>query len=93
MRIRTFSVRNAKEILRDPLTYLFGIGFPIALLLLLTAIQRNIPVPMFDLRKLVPGISVFSMSFLALFSAQLAARDRGSSFLERLLTTPMRAAD
>lgn len=93
MRAFVFAKRNTKEILRDPLSYLFGIGFPVVLLVLLTAIQHNIPLPLFELDNLTPGISVFGLSFLALFSAQLTARDRGSSFLARLLTTPMRAAD
>lgn len=47
MKLRTFSVRTAKEILRDPLTLFFGLGFPLILLLLLTAIQANIPVELF----------------------------------------------
>ena len=44
MKIKSFAVRNAKEILRDPLTFIFGLGFPIVILLLLTAIQANVPV-------------------------------------------------
>ena len=44
MRLRTFAVRNTKEILRDPLNLFFGLGFPLVLLLLLSAIQANIPV-------------------------------------------------
>ncbi|MEE1356464.1 MAG: ABC transporter permease, partial [Clostridia bacterium] len=39
MRMLTFANRNTKEILRDPLNLGFGIGFPIVLLLLLSAIQ------------------------------------------------------
>ena len=43
MRMFTFAGRNTKEILRDPLTLFFGLGFPLVLLLLLSAIQANIP--------------------------------------------------
>ena len=50
-----FSGRNTKEMLRDPLNLAFGLGFPVVLLLLLTAIQRNIPVDLFQLEQLVPG--------------------------------------
>ena len=46
MRALTFAKRTAKEILRDPLTLAFGLGFPVVLLLLLSAIQANIPVPL-----------------------------------------------
>ena len=80
----TFSKRCAKEILRDPLNLLFGLGFPVVLLLLLSAIQANIPVPLFEIQALAPGITVFGLSFMTLFSATLIARDRESAFLQRL---------
>ena len=44
MRCAAFGVRTAKEIIRDPLSVTFGLGFPIVLLLLLSAIQANVPV-------------------------------------------------
>ena len=93
MRMLAFTKRCAKEILRDPLNLAFGLGFPIVLLLLLSAIQANIPVSLFEIESLAPGITVFGLSFMTLFSATLVARDRESSFLQRLYTTPMRARD
>ena len=93
MRMLTFAGRNAKEILRDPLTILFGLGFPLILLLLLSAIQANIPVSLFEIQSLAPGITVFGLSFITLFSATVLAKDRGSSLLQRLYTTPMTPAD
>ena len=93
MRMRTFSGRCAKEILRDPLNLAFGLGFPLFVLLLLSAIQANIPVPLFEIDHLTPGITVFGLSFITLFSATLIAKDRGSSFLQRLYTTPLTAGD
>ena len=93
MRMLTFSGRNAKEILRDPLNLAFGLGFPLVLLLLLSAIQANIPVPLFEISQLAPGISVFGLAFLTLFSATLMAKDRSSAFLQRLYTTPMTPVD
>ncbi|MBQ9083055.1 MAG: ABC transporter permease [Clostridia bacterium] len=92
-RMMTFAGRCAKEILRDPLNLLFGVGFPVVLLLLLSAIQANIPVPLFEIAHLAPGIAVFGLSFLTLFAATLVARDRESAFLQRLYTTPLQAAD
>ena len=89
----TFAKRNAKEILRDPLTLIFGLGFPIVLILLLSAIQANIPVSLFEIEVLTPGITVFGLSFMTLFSAMLIAKDRGSSLLQRLYTTPLTAMD
>lgn len=93
MKMRAFAIRNAKEILRDPLTLVFGIGFPLVLLFLLSAIQANIPVPLFEIEHLVPGVAVFGLSFMTLFSATIVSKDRSSAFLQRLYTTPMRPVD
>ena len=93
MRMMAFAQRNAKEILRDPLNLFFGLGFPIVLLLLMSAIQASIPVPLFEIERLAPGISVFGLSFMTLFSATLIAKDRDSSLLQRLYTTPMTGTD
>ena len=93
MKMLTFARRNAREIIRDPLNLAFGLGFPIVLILLLSAIQANIPVDLFKIEHLAPGITVFGLSFITLFSATLIARDRGSSLLQRLYTTPMTPLD
>ena len=93
MRMFTFAKRCAKEILRDPLNLMFGLGFPIVLLLLLSAIQANVPVKLFEIESLAPGITVFGLSFLTLFSATLIAKDRESSLLQRLYTTPLKSSD
>lgn len=93
MKLLTFSGRNAKEILRDPLTAAFGLGFPIVLILLLSALQANIPVSLFELESLTPGMTIFGLSFMTLFSATLIAKDRESTFLQRLYTSPLTAAD
>lgn len=93
MRMVTFANRNAKEILRDPLNLSFGLGFPLVLIFLLSAIQANVPVSLFDIRHMTPGIAVFGLSFLTLFSATVIAKDRGSALLQRLYTTPMTASD
>ena len=93
MRILTFANRNAKEIIRDPLTLAFGLGFPLVLILLLSAIQANVPVSLFEIEHLTPGITVFGLSFMTLFSATLIAKDRGSSLLQRLYTTPLTPLD
>lgn len=93
MRMLTFAKRCTKEILRDPLNLMFGLGFPVILLLLLSAIQANIPVDLFRIEHLSPGIAVFGLSFMTLFSATLLARDRETSFLQRLYTTPLTSMD
>ena len=93
MKRRTFANRCSKEILRDPLNIAFGLGFPITLLALLSAIQANIPADLFAIERLAPGIAVFGLSFMTLFSSTLIAKDRESALLQRLYTTPLSASD
>ena len=93
MRMMTFAKRCAKEIVRDPLNVAFGLGFPLVLLALLSRLQANIPVSLFAIDTLTPGMTVFGLSFMTLFSATLIARDRESALLQRLYTTPLTGFD
>lgn len=97
MKITLFAKRNTKEILREPLNLCFGLGFPLVLLVLLSIINANIPVEanntMFAIQNLAPGLAMFGTAFMALFAGMLLAKDRTSSFLMRLFTSPMTAAD
>jgi len=93
MRIRAFANRNAKELLRDPLTAFFGAGFPLVLLYLLSLIQKNTPVPLFEIHRLAPGVAAFGLTFIALFSALLISKDRSGSLMLRLCASPMRPSD
>lgn len=92
-RMRFFASRNAREILRDPISVGFGVAFPILLLLLLSFLKRHIPaeahMTLFEPEQLAPGVSVFSLSFLALFSALLLSRDRSSALILRLYASPL----
>ena len=88
MKTLAFASRNNKEILRDRLNLACGIGSPVVLLLLLSAIQANVPVELFAIDLLAPGIAVFGLSFISLFSGMLIAKDRSSSFVLRLFTSP-----
>lgn len=97
MRAWIFVKRCFKEIIRDPLTLVFGVGFPVILLVLLSVMNRNIPaqaaMEIFHIKNLLPGVIVFGFSFLALFGGLLLANDRESAFLTRLFTSPLRAHD
>ncbi|MCR5653553.1 MAG: ABC transporter permease [Ruminococcus sp.] len=92
-----FASRNTKEITRDIMTSLFGIGFPIVLLVLLSAINNSIPKDygpkLFNIELLAPGITVFGLSFLSLFSSMLISKDRTTSFMLRLFTSPLKPSD
>ncbi len=92
-----FTERTFKELLRNPLTLVFGVGFPVALILLLTLMQRNIPgmaesTPHFMLINFAPSMTVFGLSFIALFLGSLIANDRNSAFLSRLFASPLSAS-
>ena len=97
MRTFVFASRNTKEILRDMITLFFGLGFPLVLMVLLSAINAGIPqeaaeaTKLFQIQNLAPGISVFGLSFISLFSAQLISKDRTTSFVLRLFTSPLKA--
>ncbi len=96
MRLFAFSERNRKEILRDPLSMVFGIGFPVVLILLISFMKQNIkdmPVGVFGIENFAPGMAVFGLSFIALFLGMLIANDRNSSFLMRLFASPLTGAD
>lgn len=95
MKTLLFAKRNTKEILRDPINLLFGLGFPLILLLLLNIIDSAIPAEannaMFSIEKTAPGIATFGTAFFALFAGMLLAKDKTTSFLMRLFTSPMTA--
>ena len=95
-RCKAFSGRNAKELLRDPLTLAFGIGFPVILITLIGLMTRAIPqMPQatYGIQSFAPGMAVFGLSFLSLFLAQLIAGDRESAYLMRVFASPMTAAE
>ncbi|MBQ7455254.1 MAG: ABC transporter permease [Clostridia bacterium] len=87
-----FAGRCVKEIVRDPLTLFFGLAFPLVLLLLMSLIQANIPVALFEINHLAPGVAVFGQSFITLFAALLISRDRSTALLARLFSTPLTAS-
>ena len=93
MKFLILAKRTLKEILRDPLNLAFGLGFPLVVLGLLSAIQANVPVDLFRIDTLAPGVTVFGLSFMTLFSALLISKDRTSALLLRLYTTPLRPGD
>lgn len=97
MRMKAFALRNVKEMLRDPLSYIFGLGMPLVMLLLMTAVDAAIPPEaentLYRIDSMTPGIAVFGLTFVMLQAALLVSRDRATSLLARLYTSPMTAWD
>lgn len=98
-RTLTFSGRNLKELLRDPMSWIFGVALPLAILLIMQIILASIDgealasVPMFAVDRFVCGVVVFGYAFFSMFTAMLLSKDRSSAFLLRLFASPMRARD
>lgn len=96
MRAILFSKRNAKEILRDPLSYVFTLGIPVVMLIIFQIINNCIPgeeTPWFKLENLTPGMALFSFSFVMLYTTILVSTDKNKTFLSRLYTSPMKTKD
>ena len=91
MRMINFAKRNFKELIRDPLSLIFEIALPLFLLFIFQ--QFNIPAENYRLENFTPSIILFGFSFITLFTATLVAKDRTSSFLIRLGTSPMKSSD
>lgn len=89
-RIICLSKRNIKEMVRDPLSLVFMMGLPLVMEVLFYFIFHNLT-PQFEVKYLVPGIVVFSQTFLTLFSGILISMDRSSCFLTRLYVTKTRS--
>lgn len=74
MQIRVFSRRNALEILRDPLSYIFALGFPVLMLVIMTIVNGSIPkeagMEIFSLQNLAPGIVVFGYTFVMMLGSK-----------------------
>ena len=94
-KIVNFFKRNLKEVLRDPIIYVFCLGFPICMFLLFFVINKftNGATPTFEIPSLLPGIIVFSYSFVMLTLALIVSKDKQTSFLKRLYSSPMKAQD
>lgn len=88
--IFAFADRCRREIMRDPLSLIFGIALPLVLLVLMSLLNRALPDDIFPIARFAPGMAVFSLSFLMLFGGLLLASDRSSAFLDRCFASPMR---
>lgn len=98
MRTLSFFSRNIKEIIRDPLSIIFLIVFPVSLFVILQSVIRSMNVdisyvPQFEINKMTMSMIVFSFSFITIFLGNIIASDRESCFLLRLKATPMKSYD
>lgn len=91
-----FAGRCLRELVREPLSYIFCIGFPLVMLALMTMVNSMIPegtMTLFNIDNLSAGIAVFALSFVMLFATLSVSKDRAGAFLTRLFSSPMTAFD
>lgn len=94
-RVINFYKRNLKEVLRDPIIYIFCLGFPVVMFALFFIINKfsNGQTPTFEIPSLLPGIMVFSYSFIMLTLGLIVSKDKQTFFLKRLYSSPMKSYD
>lgn len=83
--------RNLKEMVRDPLSAIFCLAFPLVMLLLMQIIFINLEfVPdNFLIENYAAGICVFGYTFTALMVALQIAADKNTSFVKRVNISPV----
>jgi len=91
VRTINFAKRNFKEIVRDPLSFVFMLLLPLFLLFIFQ--QFNIPSDAYKIENFTAGIIVFSLAFVTMFTAILVSKDRNDSLLIRLGISPMKSYD
>ena len=92
MRSAELAKRNVKEVIRDPLSLGIAVALPLLLLLTLQALGGD-DTPFLTPTLLTPGIVLFGFVMVMFSSAMILSRDRETSLLARLLTTPLRSSD
>lgn len=97
MKSKVFAVRTWKEIMRDPLSYIFCLGFPLVMLVIMSIIDKSIPaeagMQVFRIRNLAPGIAYFGLTFVMLFTSVQVSKDRTTALLLRLYASPMKSVE
>ena len=89
-----FAKRNIKEMLRDPLSYVFALALPVVLFALLNGVFYNPQNAFwFSVDMMFAGVLTFSYSFAMLFLTILVSKDKSSAFLSRLFISPMKTKD
>lgn len=95
MKFTIFAGRNFKEIVRDPMSILMCLGFPVLLIVALALMKQSIGgmADIFEVQNFAPSMTILGMAFLSTFVGTLMSTDRNSSFLSRLFASPMKSID
>lgn len=88
-----FASRNVREMLRDPLSYIFCLALPLVMLVVMYESFYSPEAPWFALPQLVPGIAVFGLTFVMLQTTLIVSQDRSLAFFTRLRVSPLRTGE
>lgn len=99
MKCLILAERNRKELLRDPVSWIFAVALPLVILTVMQIILNSLGeetvqfVPMFAIERFTGGTLIFAFAFLTMLCSMILSKDRSSAFLSRLFASPLRAHD
>lgn len=85
--------RNLKEMKRDPISLIFCIGLPLALLIFMQLIFGNVKeggAVMFEINNFAPAIANFGYTFVMLYVSLIISGDKDSAFANRIAISPVK---
>lgn len=91
MKYRALLKKTFYEMLRDPVVYIFCLCMPILMILLFAIINHYTNgTSTFEMKSLIPGIIVFSFSFITLTFSLTISKDMKSAVLRRIYIAPIK---
>ncbi len=101
-----FFGKNIREMSKDPVGYIFVLGFPVFMLIIFAVTNALIQgaatadsgiitpsTTMFEMKYNAPAMALFGLGFISLTLTLQVSKDKSTALLGRLFTTPMKAVD
>ncbi len=94
-----FARRTYREILRDPVSLIFGLAFPLILMVVLQIICKNVytsgsdVLECYEIDKLMIGISVYSFSFTSFYAGIRVSKDKNEGYIQRFYSSRLKLVD
>lgn len=92
MKYKALLKKTFLEMLRDPVIYIFCLCMPILMIILFSIINHytGSGAQMFEFEALIPGIIVFSFSFITLVYSLTISKDMKTAVLRRIYIAPIK---
>lgn len=94
-----FAKRTYREILRDPVSLIFGLAFPLVLLVVLQIICKNLVsngmdvLDCYEIDKLMIGVSIYSFSFTSFYAGIRVSKDKNEGYIQRFYPSRLQLED